>query len=650
MWRLVCLLLLALVSPAWAAPFATSCLPADAQITACDFEDTTLGETARVPVEIDLVRGCSESGYRVCKFNIQHWAPGSEHQCRMRSVHAATGSTSGWLAATLSRPATALAVLQIIAAQPPPPPPPPPPAMATVLDDFNRSNGALGANYTASHGAGLAIASNAVVGTGGESRGSMRTAEAFDADQSVQVTLTTNTASKALSLFVRGSGADGTFDGYYASVYFGSSWNIVRSDNGSEVATIASGNVGVDFAIGDVIKLDITGSTLTLTRNGTTLGSGNDSTITSGKPGFETYGALGFDNAVFTGAPGGAVSLVVQDSTHAHASANVGLTTDATLAVANAAHAHASANVGLSTEVGLTIANAAHAHTSDSPSPSTQVVLAPADANHAHASENVGLSTEVGLTIANAAHAHAADTVGLSTDVLLAPADATHGHSSENAVLGATGETTLTPADVMHGHSSENVGLTYELALDIAHANHAHTVDGVSLSTEVLLAIDAAVHAHLADNVGLSTVPVLQIADGLHAHTSDGVDLTLDAWLVVADALHGHTVDNVVLLVPGGENWPHPATVLAGIAYGPTGTEYVGTMQMLTAAQVWAHLIEGGMSAEQMQRVQFAAIAGKSTGVGTDTETYMGVDGETQRLVVTFDSFGNRETVAVDGS
>ncbi len=39
---------------------------------------------------------------------------------------------------------------------------------------------------------------------------------------------------------------------------------------------------------------------------------------------------------------------------------------------------------------------------------------------------------------------------------------------------------------------------------------------------------------------------------------------------------------------PGAGVWPSPATVLCGVVYGPTGGEYVGTLALLTAADVWA--------------------------------------------------------------
>lgn len=119
MWRVACFLLL-LACNAQAAPYATAQLPDDPRITACDYEDTTTGETARVPVEVHTQRGAAPQ-FRVCKRDISHWLPGSVHEARMRSVDTATGEVSTWTAATLDRPANASVALTLVnAAQPPP--------------------------------------------------------------------------------------------------------------------------------------------------------------------------------------------------------------------------------------------------------------------------------------------------------------------------------------------------------------------------------------------------------------------------------------------------------------------------------------------------------------------------------------------------
>lgn len=68
------------------------------------------------------------------------------------------------------------------------------------------------------------------------------------------------------------------------------------------------------------------------------------------------------------------------------------------------------------------------------------------------------------------------------------------------------------------------------------------------------------------------------------------------------------------------------------------------------ASAVWAELLEGGLTAAQMQRINLAALAGKRQGLGTATEEYLGQDGTTPRITFTpTDANGNGTTV-VDGT
>ncbi len=77
----------------------------------------------------------------------------------------------------------------------------------------------------------------------------------------------------------------------------------------------------------------------------------------------------------------------------------------------------------------------------------------------------------------------------------------------------------------------------------------------------------------------------------------------------------------------------------------------------VSAAAVWSYVLANGKTAAQtmienneMLRIIMSGIAGKSSGVGTSTETYFGTDGTTPRIVATFDDQGNRVSVTVDGS
>lgn len=65
----------------------------------------------------------------------------------------------------------------------------------------------------------------------------------------------------------------------------------LQLENGSET-TIASSS-GHTYTTGDVIRLAISGSSLTCTQNGTTIASGSDGTLTSGRAGISSYNTSG---------------------------------------------------------------------------------------------------------------------------------------------------------------------------------------------------------------------------------------------------------------------------------------------------------------------------------------------------------------------
>lgn len=68
------------------------------------------------------------------------------------------------------------------------------------------------------------------------------------------------------------------------------------------------------------------------------------------------------------------------------------------------------------------------------------------------------------------------------------------------------------------------------------------------------------------------------------------------------------------------------------------------------AAAVWAEVLEGTLTAADMQRIKLAALAGKRQGLGTATEEYLAQDGVTPRITfVPTDAAGNG-TPVVDGS
>lgn len=85
-------------------------------------------------------------------------------------------------------------------------------------------------------------------------------------------------------------------------------------------------------------------------------------------------------------------------------------------------------------------------------------------------------------------------------------------------------------------------------------------------------------------------------------------------------------------------------------AFATTAVGGSGPSASDIAQAVWQRAIESGLSAEAILRVSLAALAGRSTGTGTDTEVYLGRDGSTARIQATFDAAGNRTSVTLNGA
>lgn len=64
----------------------------------------------------------------------------------------------------------------------------------------------------------------------------------------------------------------------------------------------------------------------------------------------------------------------------------------------------------------------------------------------------------------------------------------------------------------------------------------------------------------------------------------------------------------------------------------------------------WTEVLEGGYTAAEMLRIIAAALAGKLSGADTATNTFVGIDGVTDRIVATVTAEGNRTAITLDGS
>lgn len=85
-------------------------------------------------------------------------------------------------------------------------------------------------------------------------------------------------------------------------------------------------------------------------------------------------------------------------------------------------------------------------------------------------------------------------------------------------------------------------------------------------------------------------------------------------------------------------------------AYVTTAVGGSGPSAADIAAAVAQRTIEGALTQEQIMRILLAAITGKTDGIGTSTEHYLAQDGATPRVTATFDTQGNRATVALNGA
>ena len=156
--------------------------------------------------------------------------------------------------------------------------------VSTAADNFNRPNGAAGANWIAQKtdaspllGNMLSIAGSAMVGVSGDfvCSGWNAATTGFGGDQSAQATVVALGPSDAVFVSVRsaGSSANGNFSGYLlAGDAAGSPYStLVKVVNGTQLELLSLSTVS--WAAGDVIKLSVTGQTLTAYKNGVVVGT-----------------------------------------------------------------------------------------------------------------------------------------------------------------------------------------------------------------------------------------------------------------------------------------------------------------------------------------------------------------------------------------
>ena len=170
-----------------------------------------------------------------------------------------------------------------------------------VTDDFNRSNGALGANWTAvGDEPAPSINTNAVIGNGIEYGAAFYDAVTFNATHTSQIVKAnaSNYVAPAVRMVEEVPGF-GKWVGYF-------NHGDLQVCTGGVASSIGS---PVTFASGDTAKLSVNGNVYTMSKNGSNDPGGTvtDATLSNGSAGFIIHGsAATIDNWEGTGEVGAA--------------------------------------------------------------------------------------------------------------------------------------------------------------------------------------------------------------------------------------------------------------------------------------------------------------------------------------------------------
>ena len=162
-------------------------------------------------------------------------------------------------------------------------------------------------------------------------------------------------------------------------------------------------------------------------------------------------------------------------------------------------------------------------------------------------------------------------------------------------------------------------------------------IAGVQGDLAQTYAINGAVQADLTANYSLINSIQADLAQSFEVLAP--VQSDLGQTFAVIGSVSKDLAQTYILLDAVESDLAQTYTVFSGS--GGTGA---------SAAESWAHVIEGGLSAEQMLRVIMAAVSGQTTGVGTLQERYLSRDGSKPRITADFDSNSNRIAVTVDGT
>ena len=147
-----------------------------------------------------------------------------------------------------------------------PPPSPSSSVLPPVLDDFNRANGGVGANWGPIAPAGYAsvtISSNAAVDASATQYAwDYWKPSSFGPNAEAYFTVASYSGTDTIRVGARVTGGTSSYSGYFVWVTSAGAWSIIRVDNGGQPVTLASG-VTQTLASGDKLAIQIIGSRVT---------------------------------------------------------------------------------------------------------------------------------------------------------------------------------------------------------------------------------------------------------------------------------------------------------------------------------------------------------------------------------------------------
>lgn len=150
-------------------------------------------------------------------------------------------------------------------------------------DNFNRSNGGLGANWTDANGtAGILIETNVVKADAGVDALAYWNADSFSGDQKASMTVTT-VGDSFLGPAVRVTASNGY--GFYGGQFGRYLFKVVAG----VTSTLSSD--GTSVSVSDVLELQVVGTQLTAKVNGADLFTPTDSALSSGSGGASSFGS-----------------------------------------------------------------------------------------------------------------------------------------------------------------------------------------------------------------------------------------------------------------------------------------------------------------------------------------------------------------------